>query len=629
MKKIFALFLFVVSFLTIQAQTPYDTVNVRDPQNFVEMTTVDTAYFQLIGRKANLNRRMSLTTLKNWILSGVSGIDSVYYIGDQLNILQGSTLWQATTGRVADSLVLSNDSLFLYENGTSIFVDLTGISADSTVFATLYALADTASAIRGDMTSGGQTLFKIENSKTDASAGTTNNYHTGSIGVGNFSSNTLDASIHIYAIDEAVLRLSDSCSTDTCAISYVEFFRGYTAQELGKIGFTQNTDSDLYIKNTLGGGSVKIQTDGITKLQVKPSGQLVLSEYGDTTFTGTIVKYLGVTDSGDVVEGDGGGGGGGYWTQTGSDIYYNSGKVGIGDTSPDYELDVLDASGPAVINVETQGVSNAAYTSFVNNSGNTMAFGLGSSSNSTHPNHAFLVSDNSNVHIKQNGVSTAIFKTDNSAVFTNNIGVGVTTPATDRTIHAHGTASTDPDIYVTDVDVSTPFTGVFGDSLCFVFSTFGTSGGLNLFSAAESGVTSGAITFQGHNGSTAPTVPIIDFRAYKSDGGTGRTAITGAEKIVSFSAGTTESMAISAAGVIIRNGGKGAVSTSTDGSGDVTVTHGLGGTPDNIQVTITGTTPYVATVHTIGGTTFKVRIFDMAGAAVASTAVTFHWVGEL
>ena len=72
----------------------------------------------------------------------------------------------------------------------------------------------------------------------------------------------------------------------------------------------------------------------------------------------------------------------------------------------------------------------------------------------------------------------------------------------------------------------------------------------------------------------------------------------------------------------------GAISTSTDGSGDVTVTHGMGTTPTVVLVTPTGTTAWICTVHTIGATTFKVRFFDAAGAAVTSTAVTASWLGK-
>ena len=72
----------------------------------------------------------------------------------------------------------------------------------------------------------------------------------------------------------------------------------------------------------------------------------------------------------------------------------------------------------------------------------------------------------------------------------------------------------------------------------------------------------------------------------------------------------------------------GAISTSTDGSGDVTVTHGMGTTPTAVLVTPTGTTAWIVSVHTIGATTFKVRFYDAAGAAVTTTAVTATWLGK-
>ena len=67
------------------------------------------------------------------------------------------------------------------------------------------------------------------------------------------------------------------------------------------------------------------------------------------------------------------------------------------------------------------------------------------------------------------------------------------------------------------------------------------------------------------------------------------------------------------------------ISTSTDGSGDIVVAHGMGTTPTSVQVTVNGTTPYVVTVHTIDATNFTVRFYDMTGAAVTSTAVTATW----
>lgn len=149
---------------------------------------------------------------------------------------------------------------------------------------------------------GGQTLFKIENSATDATVGTTDNYHVGDIGIGDFDSNNIAAGLHIYATDQATIRLSDSCSTDTCALTYIDFYRGHSTTHMGRMGFSSSLTPDLYITNNLGGGNLNLETDGTTKLQLKPTGQVFLPEYGDTTFTGTAVKYLSVTDAGLVIE---------------------------------------------------------------------------------------------------------------------------------------------------------------------------------------------------------------------------------------------------------------------------------------------------------------------------------------
>jgi len=65
---------------------------------------------------------------------------------------------------------------------------------------------------------------------------------------------------------------------------------------------------------------------------------------------------------------------------------------------------------------------------------------------------------------------------------------------------------------------------------------------------------------------------------------------------------------------------------TTDGSGDLTITHNLPDATFSVTVTPNGTVPYICTVHTKGATTFKVRFFDAAGAAVTATAVDINWI---
>lgn len=91
------------------------------------------------------------------------------------------------------------------------------------------------------------------------------------------------------------------------------------------------------------------------------------------------------------------------------------------------------------------------------------------------------------------------------------------------------------------------------------------------------------------------------------------------------SAPTTESGYFerdAAGNTILRAIVHGSVSGSTDGSGDITVSHNNDDGTFNVVVQVTGTTPYVTTIHSKTGTNFKIRFFDMAGAAVVTTAVT-------
>lgn len=72
-----------------------------------------------------------------------------------------------------------------------------------------------------------------------------------------------------------------------------------------------------------------------------------------------------------------------------------------------------------------------------------------------------------------------------------------------------------------------------------------------------------------------------------------------------------------------------AASGTTDGSGDLLVTHGMKATPSAVIASVAGTTFRQAQPHTITNESFKLRIMDAAGAAVPASAVTVYWQGGL
>lgn len=83
-------------------------------------------------------------------------------------------------------------------------------------------------------------------------------------------------------------------------------------------------------------------------------------------------------------------------------------------------------------------------------------------------------------------------------------------------------------------------------------------------------------------------------------------------------------------GEINYRGDYGEESTTTDASGDITITYDSLNTPTYISAQVTGTTAYVTTVHTITGTTFKIRVFEISGGAFSpvamGTSVTIKWM---
>jgi hypothetical protein len=182
-------------------------------------------------------------------------------------------------------------------------------------------------------------IWQVQNSTSLAADNTSNNYHRGSIGIGDFSSTTIGASFHLYS-PNMTMRLSDSCSTDQCATPLLEFYRGRSTSLLGRVGYLSSSDNDFSFINNLAAGKLKFGTDATVKLELLASGQARLNQYtSSTAFTGTTAGYLAFDANGYLITDSGTGGNtsfaalsdtpGSYTGQSGQYVRVNATENGL------------------------------------------------------------------------------------------------------------------------------------------------------------------------------------------------------------------------------------------------------------------------------------------------------------
>ena len=640
MKKIFLILTLIFGVMGLgglASQTPYDTVNVYDPQNFTEMTTIDPANGQIISRKNNLNRRINFDTLRNYVTPSVTHA----WLGDPLdsvNVL--SSYWRQF---VTDSL------------GRVWYVDADGDAK---------MLHDPTGGSVGSASAGYLTYWNTSTTITNTDVAYTSTLIDADALTGAFG----------FPVGTTAQRplVSTGRTRFNSDLGDLEFYNGSAWRSLPESSANAFTAGQFIIANPAG-----ILTDTTT------AG--ALSMLGGVSGTGTAnqVAYWSGTSA-----------------LTGhANFLWDGSQLSVGGTSSDYTLDVgTGGMRLAPQSAAPTGAEGVLYWDSDAPKGlliyNGTRFGYVPEStlpaftatrvpfadaNGQLAQDGGLVYDASNDHLTvAQDVYANIFKV-NSFTAGNGIwlgagstismlatGTGGNTSKIEINLHNTGnegwlTVQESGGTDAARIGLVDGSRGVYAHNFCgFTSNTTTTFRSANSASSSAAGATvygsgaginehNGGHTYlrgggiQSSNVSTGSDPGNVYIQTYRDPDSLTHVATIRTHMIFSSNYGgrattqivnrlatTTGTQVLTMEGDTLkyRVENFGAISTTTDGSGDVTVTHGMGTTPTAVLVTPTGTTAWIVSVHTIGATTFKVRFYDAAGAAVTTTAVTATWLGK-